>query len=417
MIKLTKTAWKVYLAFLSLNLLMMAAALQVHSYYLKNRNIPIPPNTVRNVVMLVSKLQKHSKEEWPHILQKFSLPATISLSTDPMYGSHAFLVINPMLVFDLFKQNQRLEISVFINKDTWLNVKISPLLDFKPRLFIGLAVLILVIYVIVSFLLIKNLSQPIETIIQSLEDNELQENWMPIPLTGNIDQKNILKKINRLQKKVHKLLWNRTQVVAAISHDLRTPLTRLKLRAENLVENKNSVKIMNDIHEMEMMIRDTLNYFKDIHHTEQPQRFDLIALLSSLKEDTQDAGQTVFFSTPIQKLVYIGAVNLLKRAIVNIVNNAIYHGGYAVITLKEIKKTIYLTISDQGPGVPEDELERIFNPFYRTEQSRSRKTGGTGLGLTIAKEIIEMHHGTISIANHKDGGLEVNIQLPLAKPG
>lgn len=413
MMKLTKTMWKAYATLIMLNALIFFTALQIHSYFLQHNRIPINPRAVKNLVTLVNQLQKNPQERWSYILQNVGTPFSISLSTKPLYKKQTFLTLNSFVVFNTLKQNHQLNISVFVNKNTWLNIEMLPPFSLEPRIFMGLLILLFLFFLIVNFLIIKSLHHPFEMIVQSLEDTELQKNWTPIPVTGNLEQQTILKKINALQKRLHKLLSNRTYLVAAISHDLRTPLTRLKLRTENLSNTQNVQKMTNDIQEMEMMIRDTLDYFQDIHHTEQWQSFDFVALLNSIKEDALDAKQLVSFSTNLDKLVYKGAVNLLKRALLNIINNAVHYGGGTRITLVQMKKVIQVTIIDKGPGLSTDSLEKVFMPFYRVDQSRSRETGGTGLGLTIAKEIIEMHYGAIHIDNHEGGGLEVKISLPM----
>jgi signal transduction histidine kinase len=203
-------------------------------------------------------------------------------------------------------------------------------------------------------------------------------------------------------------------VVTAISHDLRTPLTRLKLRTEYLTNDINYEKMIHDINEMEAMIRETLDYFRDIHTEEKLQRFDLVAMLNSLQEDALELHEKVTFKTELKKLVYTGAVNLLKRAFSNIINNAVSYGGTATIELTATSNTIEISISDTGPGLSQTDLEEVFTPFYRGENSRSRTTGGTGLGLTIAKEIIQMHQGSIILVNPVEGGLKVVINLPIA---
>lgn len=202
---------------------------------------------------------------------------------------------------------------------------------------------------------------------------------------------------------MNKLLANRTRVVTAISHDLRTPLTRLKLRAEYLENDPNYSKILADINEMELMIRETLDYFRDINIEEKPQLFDLVALISSLSEDAIELNYDVSFISDKPKLVYYGTVNLLKRAFNNLINNAVHYGYKAMIALSCSENKIEITITDQGPGLAESDLEQVFLPFYRGESSRSRSTGGTGLGLTIAREIIQMHQGDITLTNNIQG--------------
>ncbi|EHL29535.1 hypothetical protein LDG_8497 [Legionella drancourtii LLAP12] len=170
---------------------------------------------------------------------------------------------------------------------------------------------------------------------------------------------------------------------------------------------------MADINEMELMIRETLDYFRDINNEEKPQRFDLVALLSSLKEDALELNYEVSFNSDCPKLVYYGSVNLLKRAFSNLINNAAHYGVKAAIQLQCLPKQIEITITDQGPGLSTTDLEHVFLPFYRGENSRSRNTGGTGLGLTIAQEILQMHQGNIVLSNLMERGLKVIVTLPI----
>ncbi|WP_253664866.1 sensor histidine kinase [Legionella micdadei] len=268
-------------------------------------------------------------------------------------------------------------------------------------------------FFLINYWAVKNLNQPIQTLIQSLKYNESQENWLPIPVTGNSDQRMLFTQINALQMKMSKLLQNRTQVVTAISHDLRTPLTRLKLRMEYLSENEHFEKMMRDINDMEMMIRETLDYFKEAHDEEKKQRFDLVAMLQSLCEDTADLKFDVLFESNANKLIFFGSLNLLKRAFSNLINNAVYYGKHAQVTLDKKANHVEISIEDKGTGLKDNEIERVFLPFYRGETSRSRETGGAGLGLTIAKEIIQLHQGKITLSNRVEGGLKVLVILPL----
>ncbi len=337
----------------------------------------------------------------------------ISLSPTPVYEQNALLTLKAPVLFNLMKQNKKLEFSLFIQENAWLNVSMIPPASNQLNFIVSLLFILLGTLILINYWAVRTLNQPIQTLIQSLSYNENLENWLPIPLTGNSDQKAIFKKINDLQEKVNKLLANRTRVVTAISHDLRTPLTRLKLRTEYLTDTPHYAKINADINEMELMIQETLDYFRDINHEEKPQRFDLVALLSSLSDDVLELNYEVHFTSDCPKLIYLGSVNLLKRALSNLINNAVHYGAQATIHLQCFPQQVEIIITDKGPGLPAEELEQAFLPFYRGEHSRSRSTGGTGLGLTIAREIIQMHQGDISLSNLLEGGLKVCITLPL----
>lgn len=420
MSKLTSSAKKTYALLITGNLLVLLACIILIQYFIFTAFKPtIPPNTVHSITKLVHRLQSQPEANWPRVLQKQKIPwSKMTLSETPLYQD-ALLSLQPPIVFDLLKQHKQLQLSVFIKEKSWLNVSSIPPLHnhntLRAALMAALLGLLFLLFLI-NYWAVKNLNQPIQTLIQSLKYNESQENWLPIPLTGNSDQRMLFNQINSLQMKMSKLLQNRTQVVTAISHDLRTPLTRLKLRMEYLTQNEHFDKMMHDINDMEMMIRETLDYFKEAHDEEKKQRFDLVAMLQSLCEDAADLKFNVQFTSNIDKLIYFGSLNLLKRAFSNLINNAIYYGKQAVVSVEKTASQVEISIEDSGTGLKETEIEQVFLPYYRGESSRSRETGGAGLGLTIAKEIIQLHSGKISLTNRVQGGLQVLVSFPLAEP-
>ncbi|WP_115710818.1 sensor histidine kinase [Legionella sainthelensi] len=417
MSQLTKTAKKTLIGLILGNFLIIFSFMQLGNYYYENIRSPLPPKAVRSLVQLVTLLQKNPQSLWPVILRNRSTSwAEITLSSKPLFNKNALLTLKTSILFNLIKQNNKLEFSAFIKENNWLNVRVISPFPRDTNSVISLFLILIGVLFFINYWAVKTLNQPIHTLIQSLHYSEHQENWLPIPITGNQDQRAIFKKINDLQEKVNKLLANRTRVVTAISHDLRTPLTRLKLRAEYLENDPNYSKILADINEMELMIRETLDYFRDINIEEKPQLFDLVALISSLNEDAIELNYDVSFISDKPKLVYYGTVNLLKRAFNNLINNAVHYGYKAMIALSCLENKIEITITDQGPGLAESDLEQVFLPFYRGESSRSRSTGGTGLGLTIAREIIQMHQGDITLTNNIQGGLKVIITLPIKPP-
>jgi signal transduction histidine kinase len=339
----------------------------------------------------------------------------MTLTKEPVFKDNSLLNFQPAIVNDLVIRYHKVQVSIFIKEGVWLNISMIPPQPNTVGLwFTAVTVLLLLLggVVMVNYWAVKALNLPIQTLIQSLKYSEDSASWLPIPVTGNLDQKLIFEKINTLQAKLSQLLENRTQAVTAISHDLRTPLTRLKLRAEYLADSPLFDKIMQDINEMEEMIGETLDYFKDMNHEAKMGRFDLIAMLHSLVEDASDLNYDVSFVSDADKLIYVGNVNLLKRAFSNLINNAVYYGKQATISLRQLDSQIEIVIEDRGPGLEPEDLERVFMPFYRVENSRSRKTGGTGLGLTITREILEKHRGSIVLSNMPQGGLQVLITLP-----
>jgi signal transduction histidine kinase len=195
-------------------------------------------------------------------------------------------------------------------------------------------------------------------------------------------------------------------MIAAISHDLRTPITRLKLRAEFVDDEEQRLKMLSDLDEMETMIAATLAFARDDAAREARREIDLAELLEEL---CHEFGAS--YDGP-KSLVVIAGASGLKRAFVNLLDNAHKYGANSRLALLAKDGHLTVTIEDDGPGIPEAELEQVFAPFYRVETSRNRSTGGTGLGLAVARSAIRAHGGDIHLANRKTGGLKVTVLLP-----
>lgn len=415
---LTSNAKKTFLSLVCGNLLLIFLVIGLLQYLdYVNRKPVLTPSVVHALVQYVHQFKDTPTSKWPSLLNKYPSPwSKITYTETPTYPDNALLNFRAMNVYDALKHQKRVEVSVFIKDGSWLNITLIPPLPSPWGVWIMITsflILLLGILILINYLAVRSLNQPILTLTHSLQYAEEQGEWLPLPEIGNADQKEIFRQINVLQEKVNQLLQNRMRVLSAISHDLRTPLTRLKLRTEYLEENPHFEKMMQDIQDMEAMIRDTLDYFKENYQEERMQRFDLVALLRTLSEDAAEMGLPVVFRTTADTLIYQGYVNLLKRAFNNIINNAINYGNCANISITLVEKGIQISVEDTGPGIVDEQLHEVFTPFYRLENSRSRETGGTGLGLTISKEIIAKHRGNITLENRSDPtGLCVVIFLP-----
>ena len=200
-------------------------------------------------------------------------------------------------------------------------------------------------------------------------------------------------------------------MLAAISHDLRTPITRLRLRAEFVDDDEQRAKMLNDLEQMEAMIAATLAFAREDSTNEPRKTLDLAALMQSVCDDATDMGCDVVYDGAA-RASYNGRPMALKRAFTNLVDNAVKYGGGARVVLEETREGIVVTVEDNGPGVPDSEIERIFEPFYRAETSRNRETGGTGLGLAVVRSIIRGHGGEVTLVNRTEGGLRATVTLP-----
>ncbi|MCB1504458.1 MAG: hypothetical protein KDJ47_05735 [Hyphomicrobiaceae bacterium] len=204
-------------------------------------------------------------------------------------------------------------------------------------------------------------------------------------------------------------------MLAAISHDLRTPLTRLRLRANAIVDLETRASFERDIVEMEEMIDAALGFLRENSEQEPVEPVDVTAILHAIADDAIDSGQQVTLDLP-RKLVVRDRHLALKRAITNLVQNAVKYGGGAAIKARGSANEIFVEVTDNGPGIPDDQLEVVFSPFYRLDNACNRSTGGYGLGVTVARTIARSHGGDVTLSNRADGGLQAAIRLPMRVP-
>jgi len=214
-----------------------------------------------------------------------------------------------------------------------------------------------------------------------------------------------------MQERLRGLLEARTRMLAAISHDLRTPITRLRLRAEFTDDEEQREKTLADLLEMEKMISFTLAFARDDAQDEPREIVDLAALVQTVCDDLVDSGRDCSF-TGAQGMSCECQPLALRRALTNLSENAVAYGARARISILSENDSLIVRIDDDGPGIPDGELARVFEPFYRLERSRSRETGGTGIGLCIVQSIAQAHGGEVRLANRAEGGLRAELVLP-----
>lgn len=201
-------------------------------------------------------------------------------------------------------------------------------------------------------------------------------------------------------------------MLAAISHDLRTPLTSLRLRCEFLPEGDDRDRMLQTLSQMEGMLHATLSFARDDHQGETSRPVDLVSLLHSLCDDYEDNGQPVLCHAE-GKRVYQCRPDVLRRVLQNLINNALKYAGDAEVSLEETAESLLIRVRDHGEGIPEEQLDNVFKPFYRLDSARNTEDGSVGLGLAIARTLIHQHGGELRLSNAPDGGLLAEIQLPV----
>ena len=307
-----------------------------------------------------------------------------------------------------------LQVAVPLSDGQWLSF-VTALPQGGPafsRQFLFSMALMAIIIIAVSIWVVQRVTAPLTSLSAAAEKLGNDLNAPPMPDTGTVEMRQASRAFNTMQARLRSLIENRTRMLAAISHDLRTPLTLLRLRAENVGDAPERDKMLATIAEMDSMIGATLQFARDEAVAEPRRRTDLTALLASVVDDMADTRLPVVMESA-QPIVCECQPAALKRALRNLLDNAVKYGKRARTTISATPQAVEIMIDDEGPGIPDDELARVIQPFYRVEGSRSRDTGGIGLGLAIALSIVQAHGGQLTLSNRPEGGLRACVTLPI----
>jgi two-component system, OmpR family, sensor kinase len=263
----------------------------------------------------------------------------------------------------------------------------------------------------IAYLFSRRLSAPIRLFADAAERLGRDPRAAPLALQGPSEIGVAARAFNDMQERLRRYVEDRTAMVGAIAHDLRTPLTRLRFRIEGLPEDLRG-KMSADIDQMEQMIAETLTFVRDASRPGERTPLELSSLLESLCDEMAETGAKTEVS-PGEKVVLDGDPMALRRLFANLLENAVKFGGQARARVFREAANAVVEIDDDGPGIPPQDAERVFEPFYRREPSRSRKTGGIGLGLAVVRSIARGHGGDVALVNRAGGGLTARVQLPI----
>jgi signal transduction histidine kinase len=279
-----------------------------------------------------------------------------------------------------------------------------------PRnLRVNLTLLVLLL-VIALYVTARTITRPISALARAADRVGREAVPEQLPEAGARELREAARAFNTMQDRLHRYLDSRSRVLAAMSHDLKTPLTRLRLQVETLEDPAVQARMVKELGEMELMVREALSLFRGLDDGEPAAPVDVNELLTSVQQAFSEMGAAVTVSGRALA-PFSGKAHALKRCLTNLISNAVNFGTRAAV-LVEDDGELLIRVRDEGPGIPEAELERVFEPFHRLEHSRNRDSGGTGLGLTIARDIAQAHGGTLVLANLPQGGLEAALRLP-----
>ncbi len=271
----------------------------------------------------------------------------------------------------------------------------------------------LLLLIMVSWLAVRWVTGPLTRLAEAADT--MGTGFAPRPLTerGSAEVLRATRAFNLMQRRIRDHLKERMQILAAISHDLQTPITRMRLRADLLDDIELRDRLHDDLNAMQMLVQDGIAYARDGQGiAEAPCRLDLDALLDSLVDDYVSAGQPLTLSGSVRDPI-VTQPNALRRVVVNLIDNALKFGQHAEVQVQREAAGVWILVLDRGPGIPDGEMQSVMQPFYRIENSRNRDTGGSGLGLAIAQQLTLALGGTLTLVNRECGGLKAQVFLPV----
>ena len=331
-------------------------------------------------------------------------------------AAHHLLRLRPRPVLvrfgeDRHRHGPRLAVAVGLEDGSWAEFVIRP--PFWPLagalIWLGLTALLVVGALVWGA---HRMTRPLRRFAEAADRLGLDAGPPPLPERGPRELRNATRAFNRMTARIRRLVDDRTLMLAAVSHDLKTMLTRLRLRAEFIEDAEQKEKAAADLDEMQAMLEATLAFARDDAADERPVAVDLAAMLQSLTADLADAGRAASYDGP-DRLTMRARPVALRRVFENLLDNALRYGGEAGVSLRQADGRAEARIDDRGPGIAQALRERVFDPFFRVEASRSRDTGGSGLGLAVVRAIVQRHDGEIALEDRPGGGLRVRVLLPL----
>jgi signal transduction histidine kinase len=327
---------------------------------------------------------------------------------DPMAGRQG---LGPMSGPHAMASRFVVEVQLRDGSWVWFERRIPrELFDWPVQLLLTLLILLAGVTGL-SLVAVRWVVRPLERLREAADALGRDIHRPPLDETGPVEVAETSQAFNRMQRRISRFVEDRARILAAVSHDLKTPLTRIRLRADLLEDEDLGAKIRRDVDDMQHMVEATLDFMRGTESREDTRPLDLMALVESLCDDAAESGQRVTLRGQVES-PYQGRPLALKRCIGNLIDNALRYGGSAEVEVIDSGQNVTLTVADQGPGIPPVSLETVFDPFFRLENSRARHSGGTGLGLGIARNIARAHGGDLLLRNRDTGGLLAELRLP-----
>ena len=381
-------------------------------------------NDVATSIALLDRLPPQERPQWLGLLERRTYryelgPGVPGVPELSQRAAEVAATINvaagkrfPVTVESIPGEREHLQAHVTLSDGSPVTIDVlpalMPLATWLP--YVLLAQLVLLVFC--TWLAVRLAIRPLLRLANAAETLDPNRKTAKLDEDGPVEVAYAAAAFNAMRDRIAHYLQERVQILAAISHDLQTPITRMKLRAEMAEESPEKDKLVNDLSEIERLVREGVAYAKSARGDEEkPARIDLRSFVESLAFDYQDTGKAVTLPTMIDAVV-VTRPHALRRILTNLIDNALKFSGAAEIQLEKASDgTLRILVLDRGPGIPADQLDAVLQPFYRIEQSRSRDTGGTGLGLAIAQQLAIAIGGGLRLSNRPGGGLVAEVTL------
>lgn len=310
-------------------------------------------------------------------------------------------------------ERERLQVHLQLSDGNPLTIDIRPMpgVPLSPWLPLVLAGQ-LILLAVACWLAVRLATRPLLQLAHAADTLGPDLKAEPMPEDGPTEVARAARAFNAMQERIGMYVAERIQILAAISHDLQTPITRMRLRLDLMDEGKEQDKMRQDLLQMEALVREGVEYARTLHGTaEEARRIDIDGLLDTMVCDYTDAGRQVSLQGQVGAPI-LARPHALRRVVGNLIDNALKYAGTAEVSVTAPQDgTVRITVADRGPGIPAELLDTVFTPFYRLEGSRNRDTGGTGLGLAIARQLALAMDGELALSNREGGGLEATLVL------
>lgn len=305
------------------------------------------------------------------------------------------------------------QIQVRLSDGQWLSFS-RPLpteVESWPKKLLLVLLVVLFLLIAISLVAVRQLTKPLNTLAEAADELGRDIDRPPLPESGAKDVQKATRAFNNMQRRLQRFINDRSEIISAVSHDLKTPITRLRLRTEMLQDDKVKQQFEHDLDQMEQMVSATLDFMRGTESKEKTVPIDMVALVESVQDDLSELGWKVSVeSTRIP--AYTGRPLALQRCLSNLMENAARYGNEAIVSFQDTPKALTIIIADSGSGISENQHETLFKPFYRGEASRNLDEGGSGLGLGIARNIARAHGGELILRKGRERGLEAVLTLP-----